>query len=261
MRFPLLVFLLSFAGLVLSMKMGTYLHKSLKWLDEEGRQDFSVIQASTLTLLGIIIGFSFSMAVSRYDQRKNCEEEEANAIGTEYLRLDLLPASDAAAAKELLRKYLDQRIAFYEVRNFSRLEQINRDTAHVQSELWSAVHKGVAGQQAAVVSLTVGGLNDALNSQGYTQAAWLNRIPLAAWILMETVAFFGTLLTGMGAHRSNALICFVLPFVMSTALFLIADLDSPRRGLIRVRPENLLSLAGSLNVRRGDATPPAAARQ
>jgi len=249
MRFPFLVFLLSFAGLALAVKIGMYLHKSLVRFDEEGRQDFSVIQASTLTLLGIIIGFTFSMAVSRYDLRKSCEEEEANAIGTEYLRLDLLPAADAAAAKGLVRKYLEQRIEFYEVRNSSRLEQISRDTAHLQSALWSAVHKGVAGQPAAVVSLTVSGLNDALNAEGYTQAAWLNRIPTSAWIMMETIAFFGSMLIGMGARRSNALVWFVLPFVMSTALFLIADLDSPRRGLIRIRPENLLSLADSLHVR------------
>ena len=64
-------------------------------LREEERADFGVVLSATLTLLGLLIGFSFSMAVSRYDQRKNLEEAEANAIGTEYVRADLLPTGDA----------------------------------------------------------------------------------------------------------------------------------------------------------------------
>ena len=89
-----------------------------RWtLKDDEHEFFSVVQAATLTLLGLIIGFSFSMAISRYDQRKNYEEAEANAIGTEYVRADLLPAGDAAAVRAKLRKYPDLRIEFYRTRN------------------------------------------------------------------------------------------------------------------------------------------------
>jgi hypothetical protein len=67
------------------------------------REDFNTVLTATLTLLALIIGFSFSMAVSRYDQRKNYEEAEANAIGTECVRADLLPADDGTKLRELLR--------------------------------------------------------------------------------------------------------------------------------------------------------------
>ena len=70
------------------------------------REDFGLILAAALTLLRLIIGFSFSMATSRYDQRKNLEEAEANAIGTEYARAGLLPAADAAKVRALLRTSL-----------------------------------------------------------------------------------------------------------------------------------------------------------
>ena len=70
--------------------------KTSDWLEQDIREDFGVTLAATLTLLGLLIGFSFSMAISRYDQTKNYEEEEANAIGIEYVRADLLPAADAA---------------------------------------------------------------------------------------------------------------------------------------------------------------------
>ena len=90
-HYPWLVFALSFITMWLSAWIGrSFLGRRYK-LNEEMREDFNVILTATLTLLGLIIGFSFSMAISRYDQRKNLEEEEANAIGTEYVRADLLP--------------------------------------------------------------------------------------------------------------------------------------------------------------------------
>jgi hypothetical protein len=89
--FPLLVLALSFVLLFLSAYIGDLLRNRAIPLKEEGREDFGVVLNATLTLLALLIGFSFSMAVSRYDQRKNYEEVEANAIGTEYLRADLLP--------------------------------------------------------------------------------------------------------------------------------------------------------------------------
>lgn len=88
-----------------------------------------------LALLGLLIGFTFSIAVSRNDQRKNFEEDEANAIGTEYLRAGLLPADDAARVRDLLRNYLDRRISFYETRDQRQLERIDASTAQLQTEL------------------------------------------------------------------------------------------------------------------------------
>jgi hypothetical protein len=89
-------------------------------------------------------------------------------------------------------------------------------------------------------------MNDVLNSQGYAQAAWLNRIPVASWLLMAAIAVFGNLMIGIGAHKPNAFLTVALPLVISVAFFLVGDLDSPRRGLIRVYPQNLVSLAESL---------------
>src|SRR5438046_2872899 len=90
MNHPLLVFALAFVVLLLSELIGVFLLRKQGGLEESAREQFGVIQTAALTLLGLIIGFSFSMAISRYDQRKNYEEAEANAIGTEYVRADLL---------------------------------------------------------------------------------------------------------------------------------------------------------------------------
>jgi hypothetical protein len=105
---PRLFFVLSLVVLWFSVSLGAFFGQKVRPLQEGERGDFGVVQGTVLTLLSLLIGFTFSMALSRYDQRKNYEEAEANAIGTEYVRADLLPAPDAARVRDLLRKYLDQ---------------------------------------------------------------------------------------------------------------------------------------------------------
>ena len=90
-------------------------------------------------------------------------------------------------------------------------------------------------------------MNDVLNTQGYTQAAWLNRIPTAAWFLMAALGVGCNLLIGYGERKKNRFLLLVLPLAVSVSFFLVADIDSPRRGLISVAPQNLLSLSQSLN--------------
>jgi len=180
MNLPRLVFVVSLILLWLSALIGATFAKRFRPLKEDEREDFGVVEAAILTLLGLLIGFTFSMAISRYDQRKNYEEEEANAIGTEYLRAELLPAADAAKVHDLLKKYLEQRILFYEVRDRAQLEQINATTTRLQTELWSSVREPVAAQPTPVAAIVASGMNDVLNTQGYTQTAWWNRIPTAA---------------------------------------------------------------------------------
>jgi len=247
--YPLLVLVISFVLLFLSVRTGSTLLTKLPKPEQRARENLSLVLSATLTLLGLIIAFTFSMAVGRYDQRKNLEEEEANAIGTEYVRADLLPAEDAARVRALLKDYLGQRILFYTTRDRERVRQIDARTAQLQKELWSAVVHGVqATPQLPPVTLAAAGMNDVLNSQGYAQAAWWNRIPPAAWVLMLVIAVMGHLLVGYGVQNftDERAFLLVLPLVMSIAFFLIADIDAPRSGVIRVQPQNLMSLAESL---------------
>jgi hypothetical protein len=245
---PLLVFVISFFSLWLSAWIGASFFRWRRKQEETPREDIGVILAATLTLLGLIIGFTFSMAVNRYDQRKNYEEAEANAISTEYVRADLLPAADAERVRELLKDYLDQRILFYRTHDKRRLAEINARTAELQTRLWSAVKAPASVQQTPIVALAVSGMNDVLNSQGYTQAAWWNRIPIAAWGLMASIAICCNLLIGYSMHdvKDGPVLLLVLPLVASVAFLLIADIDSPRGGIIRLLPENLISLSQSV---------------
>jgi hypothetical protein len=247
-RYPVLVFVLCFVGLVLAARIGVLFSERLRTAEADVREDFDVVRAGTLTLNGLIIGFAFSLALGRYDQRKNNEQTEANAVGTEYLRAGLLPEVDGAKVRALLLNYLDQRILFYRTRNEQLLSEINAQTAKLQAALWSAVQVPAVAQPTPLTSLAIAGMNEVLNSQGYTQAAWQNRLPFAAWGLMATIAICANVLVGFGARNPNAesWLLLVLPLVISAAFFLIAEIDTPRARLIRVKPQNLLSLSQSL---------------
>jgi hypothetical protein len=244
-NFPFPLSVLAFLVLWGSAIAGAIICKQFGSLPREERDDFAVVQGASLTLLGLLIGFTFSMSISRYDLRKSYEESEANAIGTEYLRVGLLPPGEIAKVRELLRRYLDLRIRFYTTRGGDALQRINQDTAQLQNEMWSAVQVQAEVRPTPAAALTMSGMNDVLNAQGYTQAAWWNRIPFEAWILLAAISIGCNLLVGYGAHRRSLLLV-VLPLAVSISFFLIADIESPRGGVVRVRPQNLVSLARGL---------------
>src|SRR5499427_9640505 len=246
--FPWFVLLVSVLATWLCAQLGAAVRRAHAARGRTAYEDLDTVLAASLTLLGLIIGFNFSISISRYDERKKYEEEEANAIGTEYLRAGLLPADDAAMARQLLGGYLNQRIQFFYTRDRAPLQKINERTTQLQQQMWSIVQSAAVRQPSALTALTASGMNDVLNSQGYTQAAWWNRIPRAAWLMMLLIAVCGNLLLGYGVRnpKREARLLIVLPLVVATSFLLIADIDSPHGGLIRVHPQNLESLAESL---------------
>ena len=243
---PLALFVITFFLLWLASWAGMALTFRRHELPESVREDYGTIVGATLTLLGLLIGFTFSMATTRYDLRKHLEEEEANAIGTEYARLDFLPAADAGQLQGLLRQYTGLRIRFYTTRDQAELRRLNADTTKMQNQMWALVSQAAQLQSSPLTALASSGMNDVLNAQGYTQAAWWNRIPTAAWCLMFLIAILSNLLLGYGMHRRAVALSIILPLAVSLSFFLIADIDSPRGGVIRIHPQNLYSVVDSL---------------
>lgn len=243
---PLLLFAVTFVTLTAVVAAGSWLRTQYPNENDGHDEQLGVIHAATLTLLGLLIAFGVSMAASRYDQRKNFEEAEANAIGTEMLRAGLLPATDAENVRKLLTEYAGLRIRFYLDTDTEQRKQTDQRTARLQAALWAAVRASSTAQPTPVEALALAGMNDVINSQGYTQAAFWNRIPTGVWLLMVVVAIFSHALTGYRSGKAGRRVRFVLPLIVSFAFLLIADIDAPRHGLIDVRPQNLEALAASL---------------
>jgi hypothetical protein len=238
---PLVISAIFLPLLWLSARVGAYVRSRLRTLEEVVREDLGVILAAALTLLGLVIGFTFSMAVSRYDQRLKYEAAEANAIDTALLRTSLLPAADGAKVRELLMQYATQRVLFYETRNPHQVNQINLATARLQTDLWSTVQSCALAQPTPITALAVASVNDVFDSHGNAQAAWQDRIPIAAWTLIGGIAVFCNVLLGYTSRRAGdkAVRLLILPILVSCSLSLIADLESPYGGVIHMVPRNL----------------------
>jgi len=247
---PVILFTSSLCAFWVAAWVGTWF-RGRTWVErEQNRDDFIFVVGGILTLLALILGFTFSMAVSRYDHRKSCEEQEANAIGTEYLRAGQLPGDDSAKVRGLLKAYLDQRIRFYLTGDADELRQIKARTDQLQVELWSSTSTWIGSAPPALSAFVLNGMNDVFNSQVYTQSAWRNRIPLSALMLVILIGILSNMLVGYTtAHRRSTVLLLLLPIALSITLFMIADIDSPRGGYIRVRPQNLESLMESLRSR------------
>jgi hypothetical protein len=254
-HYPAAIFAATLLVQGLGAFLGHHFRRRMQAIGETGRSDVSTILGATLTLLALIIGFSFSMAVSRYDTRKALEEAEANAIGAEYARASLLSPADAETMRALLRQYTQQRILCYQVADPARLAQINADTAKLQIAMLDFASGPATDPATPKTALAVSGMNDVVNSQRDAQAAWRNHIPIGAWALMFLVAFAGNVLLGALEKRRSIAVLIILPIVVSAPFFLIADIDSPRAGLIRVAPENLIDVAHSMAAAPAPATP------
>jgi hypothetical protein len=245
---PLLVFAIAFLAMWLASVTGLRMHSRDANAPRMSNEDFDIVTAATLSLLALIIGFTFSMAASRYDQRKGAEAVEANSIGTEILRTELLPAPDAARARTLLIAYLNQRVLFFEYGDAKHQAVIDHMTDQLSDQMWAAVRTPATAQPTPVAALVVGGMNNVIDARGFTQAAIWNRIPPAAWVLMTAIAILSNALLGYGSRDSRAWrrLSLVLPLSVAISFMLIADIDSAQHGLIRVGHENLNNLAQSL---------------
>ncbi len=246
---PLLFFAATLTLFLGSTRIGVAARLHGHKLTPAERAEFDLVRNAMFTLLGLLIGFAIAMAVTRYDLRKSLEESEANAIGTEYLRLDLMPADPASAARALMRTYVDERIAFYALIHPADMAQNAAGTAETMNALWAAIAPSTRAAPTAVSALVAAGMNDVLNSYGYTVAAWRNRLPPEVWMLLILIAASCNFLIGFGAERLSAATHAILPLTASLAILMIADVEGPHNGFVRVHPVNLIDAAASIRER------------
>ncbi len=132
-----------------------------------------------------------------------------------------------------------------------KFKKFTKKTDELQDALWNAVLPTARSQPSPSIALVVSGMNDVLNSQGYVQAAWWNRIPYPTWALMAAIALCANVLVGFGMRnfKKNVGLFMIFPFVTSISFFLIADIDSPRGGVIRIEARNLITLQQNISLK------------
>ncbi len=219
--------------------------------EQEKEAPVGAMVGATLGLLAFMLAFTFGLAATRYDTRRQVLLDEANAIGTTYLRAAMLP-DRRAEIRALLRDYVDTRLEA--VRSGKIAEGIRR-SEHLQDQLWGeAVSIGEHNPTSIVVGLFVQSLNDVIDLNAKRITAGLrNRIPGAIWVALFAVAVLS--LGAMGYHAglsrtSRSLVELAVAVTFSVVIGLIADLDRPQEGVLKVSQQALIDLRQSMQVPR-----------
>lgn len=213
-------------------------------INEAGRSQFSAIQGAVLGLLALLLGFTFAMTVSRFDARKQLVLDEANAIGTTFLRAQLLPEPHRSEVSTLLRRYVDIRLKFYEAGiDEKKLREAGQQTEQIHRQLWSQAQSAAQQDVRAVTTgLFIQSLNEVIDLHAKRITAMQNHVPESIILLLCFVAILSLGLTGYGcglAGQRHFFVTTAMAIMIVAVIFLIIDLDRPRRGLIKVSQKSM----------------------
>jgi hypothetical protein len=205
------------------------------------------IRASMFTIIGLLMALTFSQSLDRFDARSEAVVDEANAIGTAYLRAKLAPLSVRELAQNDLRDYLDLRVqaAAISLDHPEEAESLLVRTQQKQADLWQYAQQAATEDSSPVVALFVESINELIDSFARRQAEITRHVPEPViLLLMITPVLTGVVVGfayGAGGHRPSVT-SYVLALIIVLLLLVIIDLDRPRRGLIEVPQDSLIDL-------------------
>ncbi len=212
-----------------------------RWRRGEGgdREEMAAVDAAIFALLGLLLGFAFAGAMSRLDTRRDLIVKETNAIGTAYLRVDLLPLADQPEMRRLFRGYLDERLHVFDSLDRGHdAEPAMAAVARLQREIWTkSVEASRKEATGTVERLVLPALNEMIDVTTTRTVALHTRLPTLILGLLLGVAVLSSLLAGHAMAkrgRRNYLHAAIYAATVSLTIYAVLDLDDPRRGLIRL---------------------------
>jgi hypothetical protein len=228
-----------FFGMVVCLDAGYRMGRYVAKKTENAHEGTSTVQAAVFALLGLLLGFTFANGISHLDQRRVLIIQESNAIGTAYLRLDLLPANQQPEMRHLFRQYLDARLGVYEkLPDLKAAGEELEHAAQLQQGIWShAIAASSADPTQNVARLLLPALNDMIDVTTSRTIALYTHLPPLIFGLSISVALLSGLIAGYDMARRKSRSWFhglLYAVVISITIFTVLDLDYPRFGLIRL---------------------------
>jgi hypothetical protein len=248
--FPLWVLFLATIAVVLlavegGFRLGQYRQRRL---EHETETPVGAMVAAMLALLGFLLAFTFGLAASRYDAKRQVLLEEANAIGTTYLRAEMLPEPQRAESRKLLREYVEVRL---QAAQPGQAEQALGRSEELHGLLWAqAVAVAEKDPKSIVIGLFIQALNEVIDLHSkHVMVALRSRIPVSIWGALYFVTILA--MAGMGYHagltgKSRSLISIALVLTFSGVIWLIADIDRPQEGLLQVSQQAMIDLRNTM---------------
>jgi hypothetical protein len=213
------------------------------------KEQMATIRDGLLILVSLLLGFTLTMAVSRYVERRSLLVEEAVSIGTTYLRTATLPQPYRDHSKQLLREYVDTRLDLGIVgaaasRDNEALHRANQ----LQESLWLDATAVAQNDRSAITAIYINSLNETIDLHEKRIAAFENRVPQPVWLLIISVSLIAVFTRGSTLTTRFWLTLILLPITIALVVALIADLDAPSHGLIQLDQRPLQRLKAEVNV-------------
>jgi hypothetical protein len=226
-----------FVGMVLCLEAGYRLGR--RRVAAGSYKSLNDIEGAILALLGLLLGFAFAGAVARFETRREQIVQEANAIGTAYLRLDLLPASDQPDLRRLFRTYLETRLRIHTSGNDpASAEPLFAEVNDLQQKIWTGAVQAASRDdvRAETRLLVLPALNEMIDITTTRKVAASTRIPGLILTLLVSVALLSALLAGFGMAETGRSWLHILLYAVAVTItiYTVLDLDNPRAGLIRL---------------------------
>lgn len=219
--------------------------------DEPDKTHANALQSAVLGLLALLLGFSFAMAVSRYENRKTLMVDQANAIGTAYLRGSLLPQPHADRTGALFREYIDTRFLYNaSVRGSNGIAEAESRASTIETELWNISRILLTEDpRSQPASLYTQALNDVFDIREKRRFALDDRVPGIVTFLLFAISAIALALVSYScglSGRRRALANLTFASLLSLVLVIILDIDAPRVGFVKASQDSLIRLQQSL---------------
>jgi hypothetical protein len=220
-------------------------YKSRDRFDESMRSRTTIFESAILGVLGLLMGFTMSMAVTRFEARRQLVIDEANAIGTTWLRSKIIPAPGDAEFAALLRQYVDARVAYTARTRLDELPEIRAQDARLQRELWSRAMGFAVKDRSVNAGLLLQSLNQSIDLEAARWAFFWGHVPQSVIYLNALIAMLAAALLGYGfgmIGKRHVVSIVLLAASISGVLSVIVDLDRPWQGFIKVSQEPMFDL-------------------
>lgn len=213
--------------------------RRLKKYPESKTEGSGAVESSVFAILGLILAFTFTGTLSRYEHRVKLILQEANAIGTAYLRLDLLPKDAQDKLRPLYREYVQSRINVFEYyKNRQLSNSYFRQSLELQGQIWEIANASVLiDKNPGIMTLVISSTNDMIDIANERLQATRTHPPITVYILLFTLALASAFLVGqdMSANEKRPLFYMVIFCVtISGITYVILDLENPRLGVVRI---------------------------
>jgi len=250
---PLLICLVLMGVLLGAEELGFRLKgRGTHAADAIAKADVAFVLGAILTLLALLLGFTYAMSQGRFETRRQLVIDEANAIGTTYLRAKALPDSPSSEIQELIRQYAALRVEIARSKDDTpqKIHEADNRSKHLHSLLWEQAAALGRKTPNPIISVFFQSLNEVIDLHSKRLAAYRNRVPLSIYSVLFLVSAITMGLLGyyFGTRKPGArILTVIVVLLVASVMWLILDLDQPRRGAIRASQQGLFDLYEDLN--------------